>query len=92
MTTDAAEAFVTDTISDKDQPVVLFALEWCEFCWAVRKLFAKLDIPYNAIERIGGQLTANSWVSYGRREASPESVEKVSRAVCIPTGPNIRSS
>ncbi len=41
-----------------------------------------LCIPYNAIEGIGAQLTANSWVSYGRRQSSPESVEKVSQAVC----------
>jgi len=40
-----------------------------------------LCIPYNAIERIGGQLTDNSWVSYGRREANPENVEKVGRAL-----------
>jgi cysteine synthase A len=42
--------YVTQTTSDNDNPVVLFALEWCEFCWSVRKLFAKLDIPYNAID------------------------------------------
>jgi len=41
-----------------------------------------LCIPYNAIERIGGRLTANTWVSYGRRQSSPESVERVSREVC----------
>ena len=45
-----ALAFVQQVTSDKEQPVVLFALEWCEFCWSVRKLFAKLDIPYQAID------------------------------------------
>ena len=25
----------------RDHGVVMFALEWCEFCWAVRKLFAR---------------------------------------------------
>ncbi len=40
--------FVKQAISDADQPVTLFALEWCEFCWSVRKLFAKLEIPYTA--------------------------------------------
>jgi cysteine synthase A len=45
-----ALAFVEQVISDTKQPVVLFALEWCEFCWSVRKLFAKLDIPYQAID------------------------------------------
>ena len=32
-----AEAFVSKVTSDADQPVVMFALEWCEFCWSVRK-------------------------------------------------------
>jgi flagellar motor switch protein FliM len=41
-----------------------------------------LCIPYNSIERIGGKLSANSWVSYGRRQASPESVRQISQAVC----------
>ena len=31
-----------------------------------------LCIPYNSIERIGGKLSANSWVAYGRRQATPE--------------------
>lgn len=43
-----ARAFVEQAISDSDQPIALFALEWCEFCWSVRKLFAKLEIPYTA--------------------------------------------
>jgi flagellar motor switch protein FliM len=41
-----------------------------------------LCIPYNAIERIGGKLSANSWITYGRRQASPESVDQISRTVC----------
>ena len=45
-----ALGYFQQVISDKDQPIVLFALEWCEFCWSVRKLFAKLDIPYQAID------------------------------------------
>jgi len=45
-----ALAFVEQVISDASQPIVLFALEWCEFCWSVRKLFARLKIPYQAID------------------------------------------
>jgi cysteine synthase A len=45
-----ALAYVNKVTSDAEQPVVLFALEWCEFCWSVRKLFAKLDIPYLALD------------------------------------------
>ena len=45
-----AQAFVNQTTSNPEEPIVLFALEWCEFCWSVRKLFAKLEIPYRAID------------------------------------------
>ena len=48
--TEAADAFVSEAIADSDNPVVLFALEWCEFCWAIRKLFGELGIPYRAID------------------------------------------
>ncbi len=41
-----------------------------------------LCIPYNSIERIGGQLSANSWVAYGRRQATPETIQQISRAAC----------
>jgi len=46
---DAIE-FLLDATHDKDNPVVLFALEWCEFCWSVRKMFAHYEIPYRSID------------------------------------------
>jgi cysteine synthase A len=39
-----AEAFVEEVISSEEEPVVMFALEWCEFCWSVRKLFGRLGV------------------------------------------------
>lgn len=45
-----ALTFVDQVTSDANNPITLFALEWCEFCWSVRKLFARLDIPYQAID------------------------------------------
>jgi cysteine synthase A len=42
--------FVARVIDNAEQPLVLFALEWCEFCWAVRKLFAACRIPYRSID------------------------------------------
>ncbi len=48
--TPEAEEFVTLAISDPDQPVVLFALEWCEFCWSVRKMFKDFDVPFRSID------------------------------------------
>ncbi len=45
---EAAVAFFGGVI--REHPVVLFALEWCEFCWAARKLFAKLGIAYRSVD------------------------------------------
>ncbi|MHC4402203.1 MAG: flagellar motor switch protein FliM [Planctomycetota bacterium] len=36
-----------------------------------------LCIPYNAIERISGKLSADSWVAYGHHETTPETVEQI---------------
>jgi len=46
----AAEEFVARVLSDSAMPVVMFALEWCEFCWAVRKLFAKYRVPFRSVD------------------------------------------
>jgi cysteine synthase len=43
-----AVRFVDATVAA--EPVVMFALEWCEFSWSVRRLFAALDIPYHSID------------------------------------------
>jgi cysteine synthase A len=46
----AARAYVEDALGDAAQPVVLFALEWCEFCWSMRRLFARLGIPFRSVD------------------------------------------
>lgn len=40
-----------------------------------------LCIPYNAIERISGKLSANSWVAYGKRQATPETIKHISQTL-----------
>ena len=40
-----------------------------------------LCIPYNSIERISNKLTANSWVSYGQRQATAQSIEQIGRSL-----------
>jgi cysteine synthase A len=45
---DEAERFVNDTVASES--VVMFALEWCEFCWSARKLFAELGIPFTSVD------------------------------------------
>jgi len=43
-----AARFVDDVVAREG--VVMFALEWCEFCWSVRKLFGRLGIPYRSVD------------------------------------------
>ena len=45
-----AEAFVDKVTNDTERPVVMFAHEWCEFCWSVRRLFKHFDIPYRCVD------------------------------------------
>ncbi len=63
---DPAAALLVTSIVNKE-PVVMFALEWCEFCWSVRKLFTKLGITYRSVdvdsvefqqEDLGGKIRA----------------------------------
>jgi flagellar motor switch protein FliM len=37
-----------------------------------------LCIPFNAIERISARLSSNSWVSYGKKSATPENIRTIS--------------
>jgi cysteine synthase A len=45
-----ATQFVEEAIRDGERPVVMFALEWCEFCWALRKFFRAHAIPYRSVD------------------------------------------
>ena len=42
-----AQAFVEDTV--RDRPVVMFGLEWCEFCWAAHKCFGRLGVAFESV-------------------------------------------
>jgi cysteine synthase A len=58
---DVAAAFVAAAIGDAKQPVVMFALEWCEFCWSVRKMFAGYGIPYRSVDLDSVEYQANDF-------------------------------
>ncbi len=47
---EAAANEVDAILADPDQPVVMFALEWCEFCWSVRKVFSKYGIAFTSVD------------------------------------------
>jgi cysteine synthase A len=46
--TEEGKSFVESVV--EGEPVVLFALEWCEFCWSVRKMLATCEVPYRSID------------------------------------------
>jgi cysteine synthase A len=47
---EAATREIDALLGDPDRPVVMFALEWCEFCWSVRKAFSKYGIAFTSID------------------------------------------
>ena len=62
-----AKQLVGQFVGDQEQPLTMFALEWCEFCWSIRKLFAHLGIDYRSVDLdsveyqeddLGGQIKA----------------------------------
>ncbi len=46
----AAREAVQALIGERTQPVVMFALEWCEFCWSVRKVLTKYGIEFKSVD------------------------------------------
>ncbi|MFT5221118.1 MAG: cysteine synthase A [Planctomycetota bacterium] len=46
----AAIAEVDTIISENGDQVVMFVLEWCEFCWSVRNMLTQCDIPFITVE------------------------------------------
>jgi cysteine synthase A len=44
------EALLGETVNDPAHPVVVFSFEFCEFCWSVRKMFARCKIPYRSVD------------------------------------------
>jgi cysteine synthase A len=54
--TDFGRDFVAATLRDESRPVVMFALEWCEFCWTLRRFFKRIGVPLQAID-----LDAAAW-------------------------------
>jgi cysteine synthase A len=59
--TGKAKDFIEQILGKQDEPVVLFALEWCEFSWSVRKLFQKYDIPYRSIDLDSVEYQKGNW-------------------------------
>ena len=56
-----AKKFVAGLLEDSSRPVVMFSLEWCEFCWSVRKLFDEFDIPYHSVDLDSAEYQTDNW-------------------------------
>jgi cysteine synthase A len=63
----AAVAHVDAIISDPDEPVVIFALEWCEFAWGAKRLLTKLGVPFRAVHLDGPEFGDPRWATKVRR-------------------------
>jgi cysteine synthase A len=54
-----AVAFVQKTLAENK--VALFALEWCEFCWSVRKLFNKMGLAHRSVDLDSAAYQKDDW-------------------------------
>jgi cysteine synthase A len=39
----------------------MFAFEYCEFCWSVRKLFSECGIPYRSVDLDSADYQEDDW-------------------------------
>ena len=44
----AAVGMVEETIGE--EPVVMYSLAWCEFCWSARRLFKAMGVAYRSVD------------------------------------------
>lgn len=47
-------------IHHSPEAIVMFSLEWCEFCWSVRKLFTEYGIPFHTINLDSAAMQENN--------------------------------
>ncbi len=58
--TEATE-FLYNTVNKHPGAVVMFALEWCEFCWSVKKLLKHLGVECVAYDLDSVDYQQNNW-------------------------------
>jgi cysteine synthase A len=64
---DQADTFVSEVLRCADPPVVMFALEWCEFCWSARRLLQAAGVIYRSIDLDSVAYQADDWGGRIRR-------------------------
>ncbi|MBX3703245.1 MAG: pyridoxal-phosphate dependent enzyme [Steroidobacteraceae bacterium] len=45
-----AERFVERLLGDPAKPIAFFALQWCEFCWSVRRLLQAAGVAFESVD------------------------------------------
>lgn len=51
---------VDRAINDPERPVMMFALEWCEFCWTLRRFFKRIGVALHSIDLDAPALAAQA--------------------------------
>ena len=41
---------VDQAVNDRHRPVLMFALEWCEFCWTLRRFFKRIGVNLHSVD------------------------------------------
>lgn len=62
-----------------EHDVVMFALEWCEFCWSVRKMFDAAGIAYHSVD-----LDSVAWQKDGLGTELRHALREICAAPTIP--------
>ncbi|MBX2881128.1 MAG: pyridoxal-phosphate dependent enzyme [Granulosicoccus sp.] len=44
-----ATQYLKSIVQGAEPSVVIFSLEWCEFCWSVEKLFQKMNVEFQTV-------------------------------------------
>jgi cysteine synthase len=47
---ESAGDFIQRVLSDPQRPLVMFGVDYCEFCWAARKLLDTMEVNYEMVD------------------------------------------
>jgi len=59
--TPKAKKFMADLLADPENPVIMVASEYCEFCWGVRKMLKAYNIPYKSVDIDNSTFRKDGW-------------------------------
>jgi len=65
---ETAQHLVDRVLSDPQHPLVLFAREGCEFCWAAKRFFAGIETPYRIVQLDSEEFQHNGFYREIRQE------------------------